>query len=55
MRIEMKNSKFQAPSSKEAPSFKLQTGTRPRLELDVWNYSGAWMLELGVSFDGTQQ
>jgi hypothetical protein len=50
----MKSSKFQAPSSREAPSFKLQAGTRPWLELDVWNFSGAWMLELGVSFEGTQ-
>src|SRR5205814_1043750 len=41
---------FQAPSSREAPSSKPRTAALP-LELDVWNFSGAWSLEFGASME----
>jgi hypothetical protein len=48
------SSKFQAPTSREAPSFNVQTWRRARfLEFDVCSFSGAWMLELGALFSGT--
>jgi hypothetical protein len=47
----MKNlsSKIQAPSTREAPSFKLQATNAPVLELGPWNFSGAWMVVFGAS------
>src|ERR1035438_7318310 len=39
---------LQAPSTREASSSKLQTATGWFLELGVWNFSGAWMLVLGI-------
>jgi hypothetical protein len=48
------SSKFQAPTSREAPSFNIQTWRRAKfLEFDVWSFSGAWMLELGALFSRT--
>src|SRR5437667_4731664 len=49
------NSKFQPPSSREAPSSKLKN--RPErpgiclwgLVFEIWNFSRAWGLVLGVS------
>jgi hypothetical protein len=44
----MESIKLQAPSFREAPIFKFQTGRRSReLKLGAWNFSGAWMLVLG--------
>ena len=43
-----KNSKHQAPSTREASSFKLQGNEVRVLELGSWNFSGAWMLVLGA-------
>jgi len=42
----MKSSKFQAPSSRETSSSKLQTPEALVLEFDYWSFSGAWMLVL---------
>jgi hypothetical protein len=41
------NSKLQAPEKLQASSFKpeLRAGV---LEFEVWNFSGAWMLALGI-------
>src|SRR5439155_15925020 len=47
------SSKLQAPSSREAPGTKRQAlqqsprGGRTPLELEIWDFSGAWGLELG--------
>jgi hypothetical protein len=41
------NSKLQAPEKLQTSSFKRE----PRLdvlEFEVWNFSGAWMLALGI-------
>jgi hypothetical protein len=57
-----KSSKLQTPNSKEASSIKLQdqkTDLRTvcpgfcfgSLEFDIWNFSGAWGLGLGVSLN----
>jgi len=46
----MKNSGFQVPSSREAPDSKLQTVVAPTLNLGSGNFSGAWMLDVGVLF-----
>jgi hypothetical protein len=43
-----KNTNIQAPSTREAPSSKLQSVAAPILELGSWNFSGAWMLVLGA-------
>jgi prepilin-type N-terminal cleavage/methylation domain-containing protein/prepilin-type processing-associated H-X9-DG protein len=40
------NSKHQIPSTKEAPNSKLQE--LRSLQLGVWNFSGAWSLELEI-------
>src|ERR1039458_8970308 len=40
------NSKHQIPSTKEAPNSKLQA--LRSLQLGVWNFSGAWNLELEI-------
>jgi hypothetical protein len=49
----MKNFKFQALTSREAPKTKHQFSSnhigRAGLELEAWNFSGAWRLELGAS------
>src|SRR5205823_11593715 len=47
------SSKFQAPSSKEAPSIKHQISGSCPWSFVVWSLSGAWMLELGA-FDRAQ-
>src|SRR5271169_733448 len=45
----MKSSKHQAPTSRETSSTKLQGDTLGRsLGFEVWNFSGAWMLELKI-------
>jgi hypothetical protein len=45
--VTQKDSKFQAPTSRESPIIKLKF--LPAIwEFDVWNFSGAWMLALGV-------
>src|ERR1039458_10458161 len=41
-------SKFQAPSTREAPSSIHQSYRAKVLELGGWNFSGAWMLVLGA-------
>jgi hypothetical protein len=43
------SSKDQAPSSREAPSFKHQEAITRFLDVGVWNFSGAWMLVFGAS------
>jgi hypothetical protein len=44
-----KNSKHQAPTSREAPDSNLQPPCALSvLELGVWRFTGAWMLELGA-------
>src|SRR5207249_3154752 len=44
-----RNTKNQAPNTKEIPSSKLQTAARPSSsELGAWSFSGAWCLVLGV-------
>ena len=40
-----KSSKHQAPTSREAPMFKLQTATRP---FEVWDLGFLWYLEVGI-------
>jgi hypothetical protein len=60
LRAQAKSSKFQTPSSKEAPSSKLKNNLRAvcsgicfwGLVLENWNFSGAWGLVLGVSLSG---
>jgi hypothetical protein len=44
------SSKFQAPTSRETPMTKIQTQHSGGvcLKINVWNFSGAWMLELGA-------
>jgi hypothetical protein len=39
------NSKHQAPVKLQAPNTRADA---VRLEFDVWSFSGAWMLGLGV-------
>src|SRR6185436_16804032 len=61
MRQQAPNSKLQAPKKHQAPSSK----TDPRavgpgicswgLGLEIWNFSGAWGLVLGVSFNGGEK
>jgi len=46
----MKNSKLQAPSSREGPNNKLQTVAPPILKIGSWNFFGAWMLDVGAFF-----
>ena len=46
----MKNSRLQVPSSRGAPNSKLQTVMAPTLKVGSWNFSGAWMLDVGVFF-----
>jgi hypothetical protein len=46
-----KSTKFQPPSSKEAPNFKLKTPNRSHtacLKFGAWSFSGAWRLVLGA-------
>src|SRR2546422_8015964 len=43
------NTNHQAPSSREAPSTKLQSSRSRGLEFVIWSFSGAWCLELGAS------
>jgi hypothetical protein len=42
------SSKFQAPTSRETPSAKLQTARERAGWIGYWNFSGAWMLETGA-------
>jgi hypothetical protein len=45
----MKNPKFQVPSSKEVSSSKIQKLMDERsLDFEIWNFLGAWNLELGT-------
>jgi hypothetical protein len=44
--VEAPKSKLQAPEKHQASSSK--RGVRILLEFDVWDFSGAWMLELGA-------
>jgi hypothetical protein len=44
----MKTSNIQHPTSREAPNSKLQWNFCGALELDAWNFSGAWSLEFGA-------
>jgi hypothetical protein len=46
----MKDSKLQAPTSREMSGLKLQTVMAPVLEIGSWNFPGAWMLDLGAFF-----
>src|SRR5881628_1233165 len=46
---ERQSSKHQHPSSREAPTSKLQTAEAQVLELEIWSFSGAWSLEFGAS------
>src|SRR5437867_1428150 len=46
--IDSRNSKLQAPSSRETPSSKLQTPAVLVLELEVWSFCGVWSLGFGV-------
>jgi hypothetical protein len=41
------NSKHQHPENNQAPSFK-RSGVRLLLDVEVWSFSGAWMLVLGA-------
>src|SRR5437667_636182 len=60
LRAQGTSSKFQTPSSKEAPSSKLKNRAARRLprhlfwglEIEIWTFSGAWGLVLGVSLSG---
>ena|SRR5580765_5128271 len=60
LRAQATSSKFQAPSSKEAPNSKLKTDLRAvcpgvciwGLVFEIWNFSGVWSLEFGVSLSG---
>jgi hypothetical protein len=45
------STKFQAPSSREAPKAKLQAGGILILKFGAWSFSGAWCLEFGASAD----
>src|SRR5438128_9643268 len=57
LRAQAKSSKFQTPSSNETPSSKLKNRPARRsprhliwgLVFEIWNFSGAWGLLLGVS------
>jgi hypothetical protein len=45
----MKSSKLQAPTFREAPIAIFQPeASGENLELDDWNFSGAWMLDVGA-------
>ena len=44
----MKNSKLQAPTSRETPSLKLHAVKVPVLEIGSWNILGAWTLDVGA-------
>src|ERR1017187_2353279 len=48
MNMKNKSSKFQAPSSRESSSAKLQKPPGAGLRFGVWSFSGAWMLVLGA-------
>src|SRR5437667_6738718 len=43
-----KKHKIEAPSTREAPTFKPQTRSVRVLRLGSWNFPGAWMLGLGA-------
>src|ERR1039457_3061737 len=43
-RAALKSTKFQHPSSREIPSFKLQSHSGGELFVGAWNFSGAWTL-----------
>src|SRR5687767_10313998 len=45
-----KSSKFQAPSSREAPNSKPQRGRDWPLGFEAWRFFGIWSLEFGASF-----
>jgi hypothetical protein len=42
------SSNLQAPSTRERPSLKLQSNEIRVSKLGSWNFSGAWMLVLGI-------
>jgi hypothetical protein len=44
----MISTKYQAPTSREISSTKLQNGQMPRLVIEGWNFSGTWMLVFGI-------
>src|ERR1043165_575175 len=51
----VKSSKFQAPSSRETSSSKLQKGAQQRvLMFGSWSFSGAWSLVLEASTSVTE-
>src|SRR6266446_7359021 len=63
LRAQAKSSKFQTPSSKEAPSSKLKNRPARRLPrhliwglvFEIWSFTGAWGLVPGVSLrDGSK-
>ena len=43
-----KSTNIRAPTTREAPNFKLQSRTARVLKLGSWSFSGAWMLVLGA-------
>jgi hypothetical protein len=42
------SSKFQAPTSREIPNFKLQTPVSPNERFDVWSLELLWSLDVGA-------
>jgi hypothetical protein len=58
MSMRNKNSKLQAPNSRETSSLKHRKvvaasgGTDESLRLGAWSFLGAWSLDFGVSQNG---
>src|SRR6266545_4047377 len=49
-----RNTKIQAPNTREAPSSKFQARSAGRgLELGTWDFFGVWSLVFGVSVPGS--
>jgi len=44
-----KNSKLQAPGSREIPNSKFQNKIARELMPGFWSFTGCWMLNVGVS------
>jgi len=42
------NTNLQPPTSSEAPKSKHQFTRNFVLEFEIWNFSGAWSMELGI-------
>jgi hypothetical protein len=46
--MKVPSSKFQAPNKHQTPNSNILAGAFPTIIFGIWNFSGAWSLELGA-------